>query len=182
MYECRADDDKFDESGAQFAKLEQYRNIPKIILTNYPSLNSSVELMLHDSPQEPSYAINYVSKLDGPSKMLDALHRANNSYLRINRSLLLTFAPDISTLRLAQKIDTGISRDDLMLRDQEIEDLLRTLFTLYDRVDVTRILTNSGGAVMLTAYAVMDCMDSDRAEAQFWLALAKTVATHLFGK
>ena len=54
-----------------------------------------------------------------------------------------------------------------------------------DARELLKLMLENGGGLAEEAqydYSRPAAVDSDRAEAQFWLALAKTVATHLFGK
>jgi DNA-binding response OmpR family regulator len=69
------DNDEKDTSGLELAKASPYRDIPKIILTDFPTYDTVREVLRLDSDGRP-IVLDYVIKEDGPLAMLEAVKRA----------------------------------------------------------------------------------------------------------
>ena len=69
------DDDPDDVSGLTVVVDEQFRNQPKIVLTNYPSTDT-MRLALRPQPNQPPPAVGYLEKRKGFTDILRAIENA----------------------------------------------------------------------------------------------------------
>jgi len=76
------DDDDKDTSGLLLAKASAYRDIPKIILTGFPSHESAREALRQDLDR-PAPAMDFLEKKEGPQAMIEAV----DSALSVSRKL-----------------------------------------------------------------------------------------------
>jgi CheY-like chemotaxis protein len=76
----RDDDDERDTSGLTLAK-EEARTTPKIILTNFPSVDAVREALRPQLDGLPA-AVEFVSKKEGPQALVQAINRSLGLYAR----------------------------------------------------------------------------------------------------
>jgi DNA-binding response OmpR family regulator len=141
------DDNEKDISGVLLAQKENFRNVPKIILTGFPSPYTSRDVLrLHPSGFQP--AINYVGKEEGPDALIDAVDDAFTRQVRINWSLdILWRACD--SFSLVRMIEPDLGGERLLSREEELKDLFRRLFYEKDHVRIERLLWTRNGRAAL---------------------------------
>jgi DNA-binding response OmpR family regulator len=135
------DDDEKDISGLVLAKEPAYSLIPKIILTNFPSYQD-VREVLKPALQGLPPAVDFLSKKDGPTIMIQAVHEAFDKYVRLNQDLRIDWGPreSLNPLHLARLLNPDASNEVLVQRADELEDLLRRVFCDYQQVRIGRLL------------------------------------------
>jgi len=139
------DDDEKDMSGILLAQQESFRNVPKIILTNFPS-PFTFRSVLKSQP------IDYVIKGEGPQALIDAVDNAFTHHVRINWSLTLDWKVT-NPFALVSRIEPGLEGERLLNRAEELEDLFRRLFYEKDRIRIDRVLWHRDARVALAVFA-----------------------------
>jgi DNA-binding response OmpR family regulator len=148
------DDDEKDISGLILAKDPAYRPIPKIMLTGFPSYQY-VREALGPALDGLSAAVDFLSKMEGPEAMIQAVKQAFARHVRINWHLNIRWGQqdELMPPYLVSLISPGLPRGRLSDRAGELEDLLRKLFYEYGQVTLGRVLTRREGWILLTAFA-----------------------------
>jgi DNA-binding response OmpR family regulator len=148
------DDDEKDVSGLTLAKAPDYRTIPKIILTGFPTYQA-VRQALGQALGGLPPAVDFLAKQDGPEALIHAVRRALKRYVRINWDLSIRWGwqGELSPVYLVSLILPDSVRGRLSERAGELEDLLRTLFREYDQVTLGRVLTRREGWILFSAFA-----------------------------
>ena len=148
------DDDEKDVSGLTLAKDPDFRPIPKIILTNFPTYQAVREALGPALDGLPP-AVDFLSKQEGPEPLVQALERAFAQHVRINWDLHIRWGrrDELLPPHLVSLISPDLPRERLSDRAGELEDLLRKLFYEYRQVTIGRILTRREGWILLTAFA-----------------------------
>lgn len=145
------DDDETDISGILLAQRSDFRNIPKIILTGFPSPYTSRDVLkLHPSGHQS--AINYVGKEEGPSALTQAVQDVFAHHVHINWELFIDWKA-IDPFSLVKKIELDIQSERLLHRADEIEDLFRRLFYEKDHIRIERLLWQRDARVALVVFA-----------------------------
>ena len=148
-------DDANDESGLQIAKAPEFRHIPKIMLTSYPSYESVREAMGQAAAGLPP-AVDYLGKIEGPQAMLDAVDSALAKHLRLNWDLQIHWT-DQWPAELAGFVALLSSQMSTARQDQlaqEAEDLLRRLFLDFTEISIGRILWRRLGRAAVIVFAI----------------------------
>ncbi len=151
------DDDDKDVSGLILAKDPDFQPIPKIILTSFPTHQAAREAM-RPIPDGLPPAVDFLDKEEGPEALIQAIERAFDQYLRIDRDLQIRWGRqgELTPAHLLSRIRRGLSGDQLAAWERELEDLLRRLFSGYYQVTLSRILSRREGWLLLTVFAYPD--------------------------
>src|ERR1700752_254952 len=145
------DDSEKDISGILLAQKEEFRSIPKIILTGFPSLYTSRDaLRPHPSGFHP--AINYLSKEEGQDALVSAVNDAFAQQVRINWSLTIDWKTH-EPIGLVNHIEPDIEGERRLNRAKEFEDLFRTLFYDEEHLRIERLLWQSDGRLAVVVFA-----------------------------
>lgn len=141
------DDDEKDISGILLAQKEEFRSVPKIILTGFPSPYTSRDaLRPHLSGFQP--AINYIGKEEGQDVLVTAVNDAFVQHVRINWNLSIDWkAGDSSSL--VRIIEPSLEREYRLSREEELEDLFQRLFYEKDHIRIERLLWRRKGRAAL---------------------------------
>jgi DNA-binding response OmpR family regulator len=143
------DNDEHDISGLILAREEQFRNIPKIILTAFPDYESAISA-LNTIKGYPS-AIEYIAKQKGPKALSDAVLWVLAHHIHINWTLEIEWKAR-DKYSLTSSIEPGSTDELLLNRAGELEDLFRRLFFEKDYVRLDRLLWQRNGRVALVVY------------------------------
>ncbi len=151
----REEDDK-DMSGYQIARSEA-PDVPKIILTAWPSLRDAVQSLKGALPP----AVEYLTKTETSLEALQtAVQQALTQYMLINWQLIITWQTAPAFLPMAQWLcpDTAVAApmgagSDLSERAAELEDLFRKLFYDYAQITIGSPLTITPEHFVLPVYA-----------------------------
>lgn len=144
------DNDEKDISGIDLAKDPRLGFICSVILTDYPS-HQNVRTVLR--PGESS-AVDFISKEDGPQEMLDALSRAFKLHIPIHWDLGIQWESQsgLSIPGILGMLDKNNPSDELIWRNEELDDLLRMVFFEFENVAILRKLWIDNGRVALLAH------------------------------
>lgn len=148
------EDDQNDLSGLLLARNPAYRHLPKLMLTGYPSYEYVREAMGAAESALPA-AVNFISKEEGPAKLLQAVAQAFREHVRINPSLGIHWGEEpVSFAHLAAVSYPGIETHALPELAGALEDLFRKLFFDYRQISFSRLLWHNPGrsAVEVLAY------------------------------
>ncbi|MFN8457505.1 MAG: DNA-binding response regulator [Anaerolineae bacterium] len=138
----RDDNDDRDMSGLTLAKREEYRSIPKIMLTRFPSYEYVREALGPALMGLPP-AVDFLAKQEGSGAMMQALEKAFALYVRINLKLIIRFGGHLSFSQLASLSDPA----------GELEDLFRSLFYDYKQITLSKLLIQREKRVALAINA-----------------------------
>jgi DNA-binding response OmpR family regulator len=135
------DDDERDVSGLILAKDPDYRPIPKIILTGFPSYEAVREALGPALDGLPP-AVAFLAKKEGPEALIQAVEQAFAQHVRLNWDLVIRWneRERLSFPHLITLIEPGLEDDHLPDRVGELEDLLRKLFYEKSQITIGRLL------------------------------------------
>lgn len=144
------DDDEHDVSGLRLAKDPGFRRVPKIILTAFPNYQAVVDALGPVATGLPP-AVDFLAKDEGPEEMLRRVERALKTYLGIDWELQIDWGRDhpLSALHLVAQLDRGASGETLMQRADELEGLIRQVFSRYRQIRIRRVMWRSTGRFCL---------------------------------
>lgn len=165
------DDDESDLSGLILAKNANFRTIPKIMLTGFPSYAYVREVMRFDQHGIPS-AVDFLSKQEGPEAMIQTVNAAFIQHVRINWDLIIRWREPFSFFHLLNLIQPELTSARSPTRVNELEDLFRKLFYPFVQITIGRLLVQSKDKVILEIYAY----STEGAEAQFVVACGQKPA------
>jgi|SRR5262245_44866519 len=146
------DDDELDFSGILLAQEEEFRSVPKLILTQFPrGAREALNLLQKAS----SAAVYYLEKTEGWEIMLDTVEQAFAHHVHINFDLRVEFDDPRQTswLGLVNQIESGLNNRQQLSRSEELEDLFRRLFYDWEQIDIGRVLWRRAGRVAITVHA-----------------------------
>lgn len=148
------DDDEDDLSGLLLAKNTEYRSTPKIMFTGYPTYKSVVEALSPKVGEMPA-AVAYVSKQEGPTKLLEAVQQAYKSNVCINFNLAIRWLPEslLSLQRMLTWIDPALPVDQLQESTEELVDLFCKAFYEYEWLTISTLLWVKNERLCLEAFA-----------------------------
>lgn len=148
------EDDEQDISGLLLAQKEEYRPVPKIILTAYPSYEY-VREALGLAPDGLPPAVDFLDKDQGPEALIQAVEEAFTQHVRINWDLHIYWDQQerLSFLHLAALLQPDLSNEVLVHRADELEDLVRRLFYEYQQIRIGRLLWHDGRRFCLPVLA-----------------------------
>jgi DNA-binding NtrC family response regulator len=141
------DDRPEDESGLEFARREELRALPKIILTNWPSYEAA-RAMLRRFP-DVAPAMDFIKKKDGPDTLLSAVADAFTNAVPVNWELTIQSAEaqPLKLLQVAVQLGEPLTEEQALSRTEELGDLLCRLFLSYQRIVLARLLWQREGRV-----------------------------------
>jgi CheY-like chemotaxis protein len=147
------DDDPKDESGLALAKKSDYRLIPKILLTRYPTYEIVREALSAANAGLPP-AVDFVAKQEGPEALISALKRLFSLHVRDNPSLAIQFCGGdvVSFSNLATLLEPSLSGEQLPGRTAELTNLFRQLFYGKTEVRIGRLLWRDEGRAALLVF------------------------------
>ncbi len=148
------ENDEQDISGLLLAQKEEYRPLPKIILTAYPSYEY-VREALGLTPEGLPPAVNFLDKDEGPGALIQAVEQAFGQYVRINWDLHIRWdeRERLSFPHLVTVIEPDLDTARLPDRAGELEDLFRKLFYEKYQVIIGRLLWHREGRICTTVFA-----------------------------
>jgi len=134
------EDDEQDISGLLLAQQEDYRPIPKIILTAYPSYEYVRDALGIAADGQPP-AVNFLDKDEGPEALLQAVGRVFDQHVLLNWDLDIHWDPReyLSFLHLAGLLQSDLADEVLVYRADELEHLVRRLFGDYRQIRIGRV-------------------------------------------
>ncbi|HPO87486.1 MAG TPA: DNA-binding response regulator [Candidatus Hydrogenedentes bacterium] len=144
------ENNEHDISGLVLARKEEFRSIPKIILTAYPDYESAVGA-LGTIKGYPS-AFDYIAKQKGPKILSEAVAHFFSHHVHINLGLTFDWKAG-DPLALANLVETGLGGERLLNRAEELEGLFRRLFYEKEHVRLDRLLWQYNGRVALVVFA-----------------------------
>jgi DNA-binding response OmpR family regulator len=150
------DDDEKDISGELLAEKVEFRNIPKIMLTSYPSPYTTRD-SLRQHPPGFHPAIHYLIKEEGPPVLIRAVNDAFAYHVRINWTLVIDWIAR-DRFSLVNMIEENLEDKLISYRVQEFKDLFCRLFYEYYYVRVERLLWQAEGRVALIVFAQKEGM------------------------
>ena len=147
------DDDPKDESGLTLAKKSDYRLIPKILLTRYPTYEIVREALSADGAGLPP-VVDFVAKQEGPEALISALKRLFSLHVHDNPSLVIQFADGelASFSNLAILLEPALSGEQMSSRAAELTNLFRQLFYGKTEVKIERLLWWDEGRAAFLAF------------------------------
>lgn len=146
------DDDEKDTSGLALAKDPDFRAVPKIILTGFPTYQAACEALGPALDGLPP-AVAFLAKQEGPEALIQALERAFARHVRINWNLKIRWGEKPSPA-LVSLIEPELPAEHFPSRVEEMEDLLRKLFYDFEQVILGQtLLALPGNALFLKAFA-----------------------------
>lgn len=136
------DDDPNDISGLTLAKNEQYRYLPKIILTSYPSWQYA-EIAL-GATLEGLQVVKMVAKASGTERILEAVEEAFATQVPLNWALKIRKDENRipSMAYLTSLLVPESESDQLGTYTAEFEGLLRRLFAEHEELYIERVITS----------------------------------------
>jgi DNA-binding response OmpR family regulator len=145
--------DEQDISGLLLAQKEEYRPIPKIILTAYPSYEY-VREALGLTPEGLPPAVNFLDKDEGPEALIQAVGQAFAQHVRINWDLHIRWdeRERLSFPHLVTLIEPDLDSVRLPDRAIELEDLFRKLFYEKSQITIGRLLWHREGRICATVF------------------------------
>jgi DNA-binding response OmpR family regulator len=150
----RDEDDPADISGLLLASKEEFRFIPKIILTGYPSYEYVREALGPSFNGLPP-AVDFLSKGEEPNALLEAVSRAFHQHIRVNWDLLIQTNEryPVPFAYLASLLEPGAEREQFLENVEEIEDLFRRLFYEDQQIRIERLLWHRRQRIALLVFA-----------------------------
>jgi DNA-binding response OmpR family regulator len=162
----QSENDENDLSGLVLAQKPEFRSIPKIILTAYPSFQYVRDVMTPDAEGRTA-ALNFVEKGEGPEALERAIEQAFDEQIRTDWNLEihaderkgLSFRHLASLLEPARRPERQPERqpdtaaDATGPRAVELEDLFRRLFYGYRQMRIGWRLWQTGQRVCLAVLA-----------------------------
>jgi DNA-binding response OmpR family regulator len=147
------DDDEHDISGLLLAQKDEYRHVPKIILTAFPSYEYVREALGPASDGLPP-AVGFIHKPEGPQALIQAVEQAFVRHVRINGELTIRWGwqDEVPSPYIVSLISHHLPKERLADWTGEFEDLLRKLFYEKQQVAIGRILWHREGRVCMTSF------------------------------
>jgi DNA-binding response OmpR family regulator len=135
------DDDEKDVSGLALARDPVYQSIPKIVLTNFPTVPTAKDALRPILEGLPP-TVDYVDKKDGPEAMIRAVDEAFANFVEINWNLVIQWdaREPLSFPHLVSLLEPQLTSDILIYRASELEDLIRKVFFKYQHVRLGQLL------------------------------------------
>ena len=150
----RDDNDDKDVSGLTLAKEENYKAIPKIILTRWPTV-SAVREALGPAMEGLPPAVDFLDKGEGMNAMLASVTKAFERHIPVGWELVIESNEQnpLTFLQLANSVLPGADGAHLLQYTEELEDLFRRLFRGKSRIRIERPLWHRKGRAALAVFA-----------------------------
>lgn len=147
------DDDPKDESGLMLAKKNDYRLIPKILLTRYPTYEIVRAALSADNAALPP-AVDFVAKQEGPEALISALKKLFSLHVHDDPSLVIQFCKEelVSFSNLATLLEPTLSGEQLSSRVAELTNLFRQLFYGKTEIKIGHLLWKEESRVALLVF------------------------------
>lgn len=133
-----ADETPEDKSGLVLARQIEL-NLPKIILTKFPTHQDARQALLPSRPGGP-LALDFIDKRDGLPALLAAVECAFEQHVEINWSQVVQCHPTLSLPAIVSRLEPKGGSQVLGERVEEFEDLLGKLFKTEMQVILERVL------------------------------------------
>ncbi len=129
------DADENDQSGLDLARDLRFQEIPKIILTYFPTFQNVRAALA------PRAAVEFLAKTEEPQKLVDAVASAFREHVGINFDLDLDWKTPwvCSSSLFVSMMDPNVNNSFLSDRIGEFEDVLRKLFCKYEQVSINEL-------------------------------------------
>jgi DNA-binding response OmpR family regulator len=139
------DDDPHDVSGLTLAKRAEFRTIPKILLTGFPSYETVREGMSWGADGVPP-VVDYLPKKEGADALVQAVCKSFSRHVRIDEELVVRFGErdPVSFSHLASWLDPSLSGDRLSHHTAGLRDLFCRLFYGKTEIRIERSLWKEG--------------------------------------
>ncbi len=136
----RDDDDDKDISGILLSK-KAPRDIPKIIITNFPNTKNTVEALKPQSDGK-ALAVDFLEKQHGPEPMLQSIKEAISQYSQMNWDLEIAWidSEQLSFDTIVRSIEPGLDAILISDRSNELEKLLRKLHHNMSKIELGPVL------------------------------------------
>jgi len=156
IFDIRMEDDgdQNDISGLLLAQSEDYRPLPKIILTAYGTVEYVRRALGTGSDGFPA-AVNFVGKEEAHEMLIEAVKQAFERHVRINWNLVIQVNEHdpVTFHHLATLVAPGLEGELLRSRSGELEDLFRRLCYEADQIKIERVLWRGEGRVAVALVA-----------------------------
>lgn len=161
------DKDDADKSGLILASKREYKHLPKIILTAFPSFEYVREALGPFIEGIPA-AVDFINKKEAAKNLIPAVAKAFQEKVLIHWDLDIRLAGDTRALpQLVSLIEPTLEAELIGERSAEIEDLLRQVFFDYEQVTISRILWIKAGRIALEIYAFQQQEPGERYEKRY---------------
>ncbi|HJQ70239.1 MAG TPA: DNA-binding response regulator [Blastocatellia bacterium] len=146
--------DERDVSGLVLARAKEYRRLPKIIMTKYPTYENVREALGETLDGLPP-AVRFIAKQEGGQALVRAVDEAFNQHVRINWNLSIQTGESspLTFHRLLDLIDEQSEQRALKSRTGELEDLFRDLFFDMNQIRIGRLLWTRDSRAAVTVFA-----------------------------
>jgi DNA-binding response OmpR family regulator len=144
------DADEKDRSGLILAETVA-RQVPKIILTKFPTYQDVVKALKLDVHQLPP-AVDFVDKREGLKTLLQSIEESLNRYAQINWELTIQWNGYLALTQIVNLIEPGLSGALLSERSAEFEDLLRKLFFEHSQITISDIFSHHNDHLILPVF------------------------------
>jgi DNA-binding response OmpR family regulator len=170
------DDDEKDTWGIKLIQEAEFKSIPKIVLTNFPFIETVKEAL---KPTSAGYipAIDYIDKIHGMRSNLDEICRLFDQHVCHSQDILFNW--EISSMLsfpgLAGQLNKNLSVEKLSSHIHELIYLFQTLFAGSLEVNITRTPWFQPGKIALSIHAiqstredyyVLTCGEPEKIEAE----------------
>ena len=135
------DDDPEDISGLLMAQKEEYKTLPKIMLTAYPDLEY-VRDTLRTNKNEYQPAVDFLSKDEGPQALIQSVEKTFKKYILIDWDLTIHQSQSVN-LSFSELVKSVIPKQDTSFLDErtgEGEDIFRKLFYKRNEITIDQVL------------------------------------------
>ncbi|MCB8942485.1 MAG: DNA-binding response regulator [Ardenticatenaceae bacterium] len=144
------DTDEKDRSGLIIAETVA-RQVPKIILTKFPTYQDVVKALKLDTHTLPP-AVDFVDKREGLDKLRQSIVESLTHYAQINWDLAIQWNGYLALSQVVNLIEPGLERTLLSERSAEFEDLLRKLFFEHAQVTISDIFSHQDDHLILPVF------------------------------
>lgn len=145
------DNDETDVSGLLLVKDEKYRQIPKIVLTAFPSYEA-VRIALGPVADGLPPAVEFIAKTEGPKALGEAVGRVFKEFVKINRDLQIEWEAR-DRFALVTFLAPKLQEQTLLHRADEFTDLFCRLFFEYVHIRIVRLFWQQSGRIALATLA-----------------------------
>ena len=148
------DRDERDVSGLVLARAKEYRRLPKIILTRYPTYENVREALGETLDGLPP-AVRFIAKQEGGQALVKAVEDTFDQHIRINWNLFIQTgeANSLTFHKLLGLVDGEGDERVLKSRTGELEDLFRSLFFDMDQIRIGHLLWARQARAAVTVFA-----------------------------
>lgn len=149
-----SDEDTQDVSGLILAKRSEFRTIPKILLTGFPSYETVRDAMSGDEEGVPP-AVDFVWKHEEAAAMVKAVHKSFSLHVQLDEQLVIRFGKSepVSFSNLASWLDPSLSGERLSHHTAVLEKLFGQLFYKKSEIRIGRSLWKYEGRAALIVYS-----------------------------